>query len=259
VKHLQPVHFAGICLLFNLTACSVVSLSDKPAPVTDPRHAPVLLPQLPPPEAEPAPTPTPPAAPAPVTQPAPEPEPSPVPPPPPEPEPLPAPEQTPAPEPTPEPDTSPAVPPQPEAPITSTEGPDSEPKLLPTEQELALPATHSNSPPSLATDPKAYRQDAAKHLYRVYANRIYKGKLPPMLKAIGVVDVLIGPQGQVLKIQWVRPPRQGPELIAQIENMIRRAGPFPAPVNLRKLTYTETWLWDASGRFQLDSLTEGQK
>ena len=129
----------------------------------------------------------------------------------------------------------------------------------PTALELALPETHSNSPASLATDPKAYRQDAAKHLYRVYANRIYKGKLPPMLKAIGVVDVLIGPQGQVLNIQWIRPPRQGPGLIADIENMIRRAAPYPAPVNLRKLIYTETWLWDESGRFQLDTLSEGQK
>jgi len=25
-----------------------------------------------------------------------------------------------------------------------------------------------------------------------------------------------------------------------------------------KVTYTETWLWDKSGHFQLDTLTEGQ-
>jgi len=25
------------------------------------------------------------------------------------------------------------------------------------------------------------------------------------------------------------------------------------------VTYTETWLWDKSGRFQLDTLTQGQK
>jgi protein TonB len=24
------------------------------------------------------------------------------------------------------------------------------------------------------------------------------------------------------------------------------------------VTYTDTWLWDKSGRFQLDTLTEGQ-
>jgi hypothetical protein len=25
-----------------------------------------------------------------------------------------------------------------------------------------------------------------------------------------------------------------------------------------RVTYTDTWLWDKSGRFQLDTLTEGQ-
>jgi hypothetical protein len=29
-------------------------------------------------------------------------------------------------------------------------------------------------------------------------------------------------------------------------------------VNLRKVTYTETWLWHKDGQFQLDTLTEGQ-
>ena len=63
----------------------------------------------------------------------------------------------------------------------------------------------------------------------------------------------------MLGIHWVRPPRQGPEFIADMEHMIRQAQPYPVPVNLRKLTYTETWLWHASGRFQLDTLSEGQK
>ncbi len=245
----QLARFAGFCLLMQLAACSVVTLSDKPAPVVDPQRPPVLLPQPVPTQTATEPTPPPPL----IEQP-----PAVVPPPPPEVEPEPQPEPPPlpaepqAPPAQAEPTAPPVLPPE-------SEAPDSELMAPPTAQELALPETHSNSPASLATNPKAYRQDAAKHLYRVYANRIYKGKLPPMLKAIGVVDVLIGPQGQVLDIHWVRPPRQGPGLIADIENMIRRAAPYPAPVNLRKLIYTETWLWHASGRFQLDTLSEGQK
>ena len=35
----------------------------------------------------------------------------------------------------------------------------------------------------------------------------------------------------------------------------RRAPAGAEPV---KVTYTETWLWDKSGHFQLDTLTEGQ-
>jgi periplasmic protein TonB len=40
--------------------------------------------------------------------------------------------------------------------------------------------------------------------------------------------------------------------------MIRQASPYPAPIKVGKHTYTDTWLWHKSGRFQLDTLTEGQ-
>jgi hypothetical protein len=110
---------------------------------------------------------------------------------------------------------------------------------------------------SLALNPKDYRQDAARHLYHHYSHRIYKGKLPPMLKSVGVVDVVVGHKGQVLNIIWLRAPRHA-DVTREIENLILSASPYPAPVKLRKVTYTETWLWHASGRFQLDTLTEGQ-
>ncbi len=37
---------------------------------------------------------------------------------------------------------------------------------------------------------------------------------------------------------------------------IRRAAPFPSHGG--SVTWTDAWLWDQSGRFQLDRLTEGQ-
>lgn len=122
------------------------------------------------------------------------------------------------------------------------------------------PASSETTPglQSLATGPDAYKQDAARHLYRHYAHRIYQGKLPPMLKSVGVVEVAIGPKGQVLNITWWRAPRHT-DVTREIENLILSAGPYPAPVKLRKVTFTETWLWHDSGRFQLDTLTEGQK
>ena len=39
---------------------------------------------------------------------------------------------------------------------------------------------------------------------------------------------------------------------------MRAAAPFPLPAQLGRVTYTETWLWDKQGKFQLDTLTEGQ-
>ena len=46
---------------------------------------------------------------------------------------------------------------------------------------------------------------------------------------------------------------------AVFDAAVRRAAPFPVPARMGKVTYTETWLWDKSGRFQLDTLTEGQR
>jgi hypothetical protein len=40
--------------------------------------------------------------------------------------------------------------------------------------------------------------------------------------------------------------------------MVRAAAPFPVPVHMGGVIYTDIWLWDKSGRFQLDTLTEGQ-
>ena len=47
-------------------------------------------------------------------------------------------------------------------------------------------------------------------------------------------------------------------MIAEIEKTVRAAAPFPAPARMGKVVYTDTWLWHKSGRFQLDTLTEGQ-
>lgn len=80
-----------------------------------------------------------------------------------------------------------------------------------------------------------------------------------MLYAVGVLQVEIGGRGQVGKISWMRAPTQAPEVMAEIERMVRHAAPFPVPLRLGRVTYTDVWLWDRSGRFQLDTLTEGQR
>lgn len=111
---------------------------------------------------------------------------------------------------------------------------------------------------SAASNARAYRQDAAQHLYSLNAERIHKGKLPPMLYAIGVLEVDIDRQGRVTRLHWSRAPRHAPEVVAEIERTVRAASPFPAPSRMGKVTYVDTWLWDKSGHFQLDTLSEGQ-
>ena len=111
---------------------------------------------------------------------------------------------------------------------------------------------------STAATPRDYRRDAASHLYGKNPDRIFKGKLPPLLYAVGVLQVEVDSRGQVTGINWMRAPRHAPEVMAEIERTVRQATPFPAPVRMGRVTYTDTWLWHKSGRFQLDTLTEGQ-
>nr|WP_240939611.1 hypothetical protein [Diaphorobacter sp. HDW4A] len=111
---------------------------------------------------------------------------------------------------------------------------------------------------SHATTPRTYRQDAARHLYARNAARIYKGKLQPLLYAVGVLQVHLDQNGKIKKLYWMRAPKHAPEVIREIERTVRAAAPYPAPVRMGGVVYTDTWLWDKSGKFQLDTLTEGQ-
>lgn len=125
---------------------------------------------------------------------------------------------------------------------------------------MALPAAPAPTPRVLssASSPRDYRRYGAQHMYAAHPNRIYRGMLPPMLYAVGVLNVDIDSMGQVQRLDWMRAPRHAPEVMAEIERMVRAAAPFPAPARMGRVTWTDVWLWDKSGRFQLDTLTEGQ-
>lgn len=111
----------------------------------------------------------------------------------------------------------------------------------------------------MAGSARDYRRDAAQHLYHHYPQRIFRGRLPPLLQAVGVLQVELDSRGQVRKLDWMRAPRHVPAVMAEIERLVRAAAPYPAPKRLGQVVYTDTWLWDRSGQFQLDTLTEGQR
>lgn len=111
---------------------------------------------------------------------------------------------------------------------------------------------------SVAETPQQYRMDAATHLYSKNSERIFKGIMPPFLYAVGVLRVDVDKLGEISALNWLRPPDHAPEVVAEIERTVRAAAPFPAPAKLGHASYIDTWLWDASGRFQLHTLTEGQ-
>ena len=82
--------------------------------------------------------------------------------------------------------------------------------------------------------------------------------MPPLLYAIGVLQVEVDGKGRVTSTNWMRAPSHAPEVVAEIERTVRLAAPYPVPARMGRVTYTDTWLWHKSGRFQLDTLTEGQ-
>ena len=147
------------------------------------------------------------------------------------------------------PPAPPPPPPPPPAPAPAPPPPPPPVAVVP-----APPALISN-----ARTAKDYRKDGAKHLYGLNANRIYKGRLPPLMHAVGVLQVDLDGRGNVRNINWMRAPSHVPHVMREIERTVRAASPFPAPVQLGGVTYTDVWLWDRSGNFQLDTLTEGQR
>jgi len=105
---------------------------------------------------------------------------------------------------------------------------------------------------------KAYRKVAARHIYERYPKKIYPSKIPPLVYAVVVVETHLDADGNVLRVTFSRTPGHAPEVAPQIADMIRAASPFPGTGKVGAHTYVDTWLWDKSQRFQLDTLTKGQ-
>ena len=132
------------------------------------------------------------------------------------------------------------------------------PPAPPEPAPIVIAPPEVNTLVSRAVTPRDYRRDAANHLYSKNQNRIYKGMMPPLLYAIGVLQVEVDGKGRVTSLNWMRAPKHAPEVIAEIERTVRQAAPYPMPTRMGRVTYTDTWLWHKSGLFQLDTLTEGQ-
>ncbi len=112
-----------------------------------------------------------------------------------------------------------------------------------------------------ASTPLAYRSYGAQHLYGLHRERIFKGKLPPMMYAVMITETEVDAAGQVVHVKVIRPPAAAQEVTPWVLSLIRRAAPYPAPVKMAggSASWREIWLVDKTGTFQVDSLTEGQR
>ena len=111
---------------------------------------------------------------------------------------------------------------------------------------------------SMAADARAYKVDAARHFYEEYRSRIFRGRLPPLIHAVVVVETTVDENGHASRVDLVRGPTHAPDVSAAVIQAIRRAQ-LPKPTRFAgHVRFTEIWLVTRDGRFQLDSLTEGQ-
>lgn len=106
---------------------------------------------------------------------------------------------------------------------------------------------------------RTYRKLGAQHIYKTYPKRIYKGKIPPLVYAVVVTETDIDATGKVTGVYFSRTPSHAPEVPPLIADLIKQASPLPNPGKIGAHTYVDTWLWDRSGQFQLDTLTQGQR
>ncbi len=110
---------------------------------------------------------------------------------------------------------------------------------------------------SAADSDAGYRHDAARHLYARYPQRVFQGRLPPLLYGVAVVETEIDAGGNVVDVRLRRPPT-APEVGPWVLQMVRLAAPYPPPERLGGATYVDVWLVHRGGNFQLGTLTEGQ-
>ncbi|WP_075794475.1 TonB C-terminal domain-containing protein [Massilia putida] len=121
----------------------------------------------------------------------------------------------------------------------------------------ATPATPTAPAPAGLDD---YKTQVARHVAEHNPDRVYAGTLPPMLPAVVVLEITVDRDGQLadVAVQRSRDPDASEIALASV----RRSSPLPAPQQLARdtgrLTFSETFLFADSERYQLRSLARPQ-
>jgi protein TonB len=113
--------------------------------------------------------------------------------------------------------------------------------------------TAPTTPPPPGLDD--YKTQVAHHVADHNPERTYTGTLPPMLPAIVVVEITVDRDGRLADVAVQR--SRDPDASAIALASVRRSSPLPPPPTGR-LTFSETFLFADSERYQLRSLAGPQ-
>jgi protein TonB len=126
--------------------------------------------------------------------------------------------------------------------------------------EPAAEAAAAPAAPAVTMD--GYKRQAARKIVASHPAS-FEGDLPPILKSVVVLDLTVDRDGKVVKAS-VRRSNGYKDLEQTALESVRKAAPLPAPSlavhrGAATVSYVETWLFRADGRFQIRSLAEPQK
>lgn len=142
--------------------------------------------------------------------------------------------------------------------------------LLSACQTAAPPAARTPTPApaptpaaiQLAASIDAYKSLVAQQIMEANAAYTFSGRLPPMLPAIVVLDLSVGPDGE-LKSVHVHRSRDSEASAAALAAVRRVQAPFPPAAHLMRrhaktFDFSETFLFNDQYRFQLRTLSGPQ-
>lgn len=135
----------------------------------------------------------------------------------------------------------------------------------PAPAEPAAPASPRAPSARLAPrDPalESWKRDAALRIHQANRKQLFEGRPHHLLKAVIVVEVTVDASGQVVGSRVLRSPK-----IKSLDDMaltsLKAASPLPAPPKALlargRLVYSETWLVQNDGRFQVRTLAQPQE
>ena len=132
-------------------------------------------------------------------------------------------------------------------------------------ERIDIPYAYPATPVAPPSDPAPmglddYKSQVARHVIEHNPEHNYSGTLPPLLPAIVVLRITVDRDGQVQDV-FVQRSRD-PDASAIALDSLRRSAPLPPPQALAEgadgVTFSETFLFADSDRFQLRSLAPPQ-
>ncbi len=116
-------------------------------------------------------------------------------------------------------------------------------------------------PISSATSLTGYKVAVANQVYQANAAGVFSGQLPPLLRSVVVLNVVIDAQGRLVSANVYRDNGDRETRAIALASLSHAAPlPRPAPEMLRRgrIEYLESWLFRKDGKFQVRSIAEAQ-